>query len=250
MHVMKKQTNTNTPSVSVSGSQAQPSPSSFTLPLQAYKPFKRQPPALPLSSAAAAAATAAAPAAAAAAAAAAASPQQHLVPRCVSPLLHPPINNKAAAAAKRFNTSGYPQVHRRSRSACITPSAASSRGGPSSSKMSIHRVAAAETQGFLRAKIAAKEQLCSEVIGENQKLIRHLEETKLQHRQTVEKLKAEAAAVVQQLLADTAVYRDTNDNLLRKLHLQEQQTANDALRARQAERRSQEAEEKLFVLKR
>ncbi|CDJ52884.1 Ras family domain-containing protein, putative [Eimeria brunetti] len=125
--------------------------------------------------------------------------------------------------------------------------------GPCLRKMSVHRVAAAaaaETQGFLRAKIAAKEQLCSQVIGENEHLIRQLEETKAQHRQTVERLKAEAAAVVQQLLADTAVYRDTHASLLRKLQLQQQQAANDALKAKQAERKTQETEDKLNVLKR
>ncbi|OEH80659.1 hypothetical protein cyc_07719 [Cyclospora cayetanensis] len=112
------------------------------------------------------------------------------------------------------------------------------------------RVTLAESQGFLRAKVAAKEQLCSQVIGENQQLLRQLEDSRARQQQTVERLKAEASAVVQHLLADTAVYRDTHENLLRKLELQERQASNDAHRARQAERRTQEAEEKLLVLKR
>ncbi|KAL8434166.1 hypothetical protein ACSSS7_003348 [Eimeria intestinalis] len=60
----------------------------------------------------------------------------------------------------------------------------------------------------------------------------------------------EASAVVQQLLTDTAVYRDTHENLLKRVELLEKQANNEALRARHAERRRQESEEKLLVLKR
>lgn len=55
---------------------------------------------------------------------------------------------------------------------------------------------------------------------------------------------------MQHLLADTAVYRDTQENLAKKVELLHRQASNDALRALQAEKRCQDADEKLLLLKR
>lgn len=65
------------------------------------------------------------------------------------------------------------------------------RGASVIPRMSLQqRVALAETEGFLRAKVAAKEQLCSQVIAENQQLLRQLEDSKARHRQAIERIKA------------------------------------------------------------
>lgn len=172
---MKKQTQRTTSPVCETRVQQ----SSFSFPVQAYSPFQRQPPT-PL--------------------AAPAPPQR--VRRGVSASLQACAVGRGSAATpqrKSFNEGGGRDTSSNSSSSSASqalisreiPSAERNERGRIDAKMSVHhRVAVAESQGFLRAKVAAKEQLCSQVIGENQTLIRQLEEIKAQHRQTVERLKA------------------------------------------------------------